>query len=71
MLSIKSKVYNPQISFNSYLILKRLSWLNGTPMTKTLDSIISQAFEQVSPETVCIACEGRGTDCSSCPVNQK
>ncbi|QEN06438.1 hypothetical protein EW093_17165 (plasmid) [Thiospirochaeta perfilievii] len=71
MLSSKSKVYNPQISFNSYQIIKRLSWLHGKPMTKTLDIIIKQAFEQVSPESICIACEGRGSDCTSCPVNQK
>lgn len=62
------KCYTPQISVNSCKILRRLAWFNNKPMTKTLDSIIIDALENVNLKEVCKMCKVNGVDCDNCPI---
>ncbi len=64
------KVYNPQISLDSYKILKKLSWLSNQPMTKTLDSIIQDSVSGIISKAICNACKASVTECYSCPILQ-
>ncbi len=59
--------YTPELSMNGSATLRRLSWFQGQPMTKTLERLVVVAAKKSAenePGAVCSACK----DQSKCPV---
>ena len=59
--------YTPELSMIGSATLRRLSWFQGQPMTKTLEMLVASVAEQSAqnePGAVCSACK----DQSKCPV---
>lgn len=65
-----NRVYNPQISLKSYNILKRLSWFNSLPMTKTLDMVIEEALQLYNLKMVCQSCRADKKECKGCRISK-
>lgn len=62
----KIKGYSPQINYQSSTILRRLAWLQGKPMTKTLEQLILQAGLYFSSKKKCKACKSSKKLCKTC-----
>ncbi|MBW1861329.1 MAG: hypothetical protein JRJ02_03015 [Deltaproteobacteria bacterium] len=59
--------YTPELSMNGSATLRRLSWFQGQPMTKTLEMLVASTAKksaQDEPGAVCSACK----DQSKCLV---
>ena len=60
--------YIPKISRSAVFVLRRLAWLQGWPMTKTLDRLILDTVPTLNLTAVCTACKGTDEQCEDCII---
>ena len=66
----QSKGYIPQVSRKAIFVLRRYAWLQGKPMTVTLDQLILNIISSLDAKAVCAACKGTRSQCESCPFKK-
>ena len=62
--------YVPQISRSAVFVLRRLAWLSGKPMTKTLDQLIMDTVPSLDLNAFCNVCRGTVDQCVECPIRK-
>lgn len=66
----KDNVYTPQISRKAAFVLRRLAWLQGKPMTKTLNKLILIAMADMDIVETCKVCKYTKGQCKICPIKK-
>jgi hypothetical protein len=61
--------YTPTLSMKDSMILRRLAWFYGKPMTKTLELIIETIAKQTDKASVCMACRDK-SKCNDCMFSE-
>ena len=59
--------YIPKVSRKAIFVLRRYAWLQGKPMTVTLDQLILNIISSLNAKSVCAACKGTKSQCKGCP----
>ena len=60
--------YTPELSYRGSATLRRLAWLRGKPMTRTLEALMEatgRMMAEVRPGEVCAKCKDSST-CEEC-----
>jgi hypothetical protein len=60
--------YTPELSYRGSATLRRLAWLRGKPMTRTLEALMEatgRMMAEVRPGEVCAKCKDDST-CEEC-----
>ena len=58
--------YMPKVSRKAISVLRRYAWLQGKPMTVTLDQLILGMVSSLDAKSVCAACKGKESQCKGC-----